>query len=648
MNPIDFIISVVESVINFLFATFVFTKTKPVKLMDTSYSLKPLVGPVLKGNLLRVLACILKIPILGGLIIKQLAKDNKFDDIIDFAAAVGTKYEPMPVPPRVCPPDALNLSDIKDNEMFLKKLYSHYQALQQQRQKKNIIDVDEEDDNDDEVSKNEDSKSLIRELHGLFLRHQITPLDYVKHCLRSIRESHTSLRAFILLEEEEKVLRAAQESTDRYARGQPVSMLDGIPVGVKCCIPVKGFTNTIGSSLFATSDDPADRPIDADTDEAATVRRLRAAKAVIVGLNNMHELGIGGSGANNFFGAARNPHDTSRQSGGSSSGGAVALAAGLVPVVVSSDGGGSGRGPFGYTGVVGFKPGYQVVPTKAGLAYSVYHEGPACCTVEDCRIVFEILAQQSLIVPSLRFSSSSSSSSASRSSRKNKNNNNSITLPPRIGIFRDHAEDSSIVMRQTYTAAEARLRSLGCEIVDVAIPNLFHASIGLNISILIDIFGALQGKRHLIGKKVDPAHQIMLLLASSLSGAHVLASQIARRWFVEVAMPKIFNDCDVILSPSTGTVAPPAVAEPFGEVDLSQTSNFVRFLFFANFVGCPAITVPTGMSAKESRDSLPVAVHLMGDYGKEDVLLQVAKMVEHSDPKMLRPRPPHNYFPDYL
>lgn len=630
---VNFFVSLFEAFANFLFTLFIFTKVKPVKLNDKTYSLKPLVGPIVKGIPLRILVGILKLPVIGNLIINQLKQDNKFDDIIDFAAATPLQ-EPMPTPPKILPPDEWNLAATTTNEDFAHELYKRQLAAEDGT----FFSLDESET----IRQN---KSVIRKLHGLFLAKKLTPLEYVKTCIENYKASNKHLKSFIFFENEATILQQAQESTDRFLQGRPHSILDGIPIGVKSCIPVKGFRNTIGSRLL--NDPVLDEKI-TEAQEAETVRRLRRARAIILGLNNMHELGVGGSGANEFFGAAKNPHShtLTRQSGGSSSGGAVALAAGIIPIALATCGGGSGRGPFGFNGVVGFKAGYQVVPTKAGLAYSIYHETPAATTVEDVRILFEILAQQSLVVPSNLLSSSSSSSS------RGGNNINYKKQLPRIGIFREHANDCSPQMQQAYSKAEEKFRALGCEVVDtISIPNLHHAAVGLNIAIMTEIFGGLAHKRHLIGTHVDPAHQVLMLLANSLSANKIFAMQIARRWFVEHAVPEIFSQVDVILSPTTGTVAPPAVAEPHGEINLDQTSNFVRYLFFANFVGAPAISVPTGKVAVSDdgvTSNLPTSVHLMSNLGNESVLLEAAKLIEHGNPAALRPDTKWNYFPEYL
>ena len=92
--------------------------------------------------------------------------------------------------------------------------------------------------------------------------------------------------------------------------------------------------------------------------DAALVRRLAAAGAVLVGALNMDEYAFGFSTENTHYGATRNPHDPARIAGGSSGGSAAAVAASLVPLTLGSDTNGSIRVPAALCGVFGLRPTY--------------------------------------------------------------------------------------------------------------------------------------------------------------------------------------------------------------------------------------------------------------------------------------------------
>ena len=73
---------------------------------------------------------------------------------------------------------------------------------------------------------------------------------------------------------------------------------------------------------------------------------------------------------------------------------------------------------------------------------------------------------------------------------------------------------------------------------------------------------------------------------------------------------KVFQSCDVIVTPSTASVAPqiPPEAVTSGLYDLSITTKLIRFTNLANFVGIPALSVPIGYS----EDGLPTSLQIMG------------------------------------
>ncbi|MGV4983571.1 amidase [Streptomyces sp. NRAIS4] len=160
--------------------------------------------------------------------------------------------------------------------------------------------------------------------------------------------------------------------------------LAGVPVAVKDNLAVRGESQRDGSA--ATSDTPA-------AEDHATVARLRAAGAVVVGLTNVPELCVFGT-TEGVFGTARNPWDTSRTAGGSSGGSAAAVAAGLVPLALGNDGMGSLRIPAANCGLVTLKPGLGVVPAGIGNGdwFGMAENGPLATTVEDLRLMLGVLA----------------------------------------------------------------------------------------------------------------------------------------------------------------------------------------------------------------------------------------------------------------
>jgi Asp-tRNA(Asn)/Glu-tRNA(Gln) amidotransferase A subunit family amidase len=92
------------------------------------------------------------------------------------------------------------------------------------------------------------------------------------------------------------VLEAAKASTERYAAGKPLGVLDGVPIGVKDDTDVEGFHNHIGMKY-----EPSIETFKEQKESSWPVKKLQEAGAVVIGKNAMHELGSGESTYNVFL-----------------------------------------------------------------------------------------------------------------------------------------------------------------------------------------------------------------------------------------------------------------------------------------------------------------------------------------------------------
>ncbi|MEC7816667.1 MAG: allophanate hydrolase [Pseudomonadota bacterium] len=155
--------------------------------------------------------------------------------------------------------------------------------------------------------------------------------------------------------------------------------LYGVPFAAKDNIDALGFTTTAGCPAYAY----------APAKDAAVIRRLKAAGAVLIGKTNLDQFATGLVGTRSPYGAVPNSFDPAIVSGGSSSGSASVVARGLVPFSLGTDTAGSGRVPAGLNNLVGLKP------TK-GL-FSIDGVVPACRSL-DCVSVFGLTLTDAALV----------------------------------------------------------------------------------------------------------------------------------------------------------------------------------------------------------------------------------------------------------
>jgi Asp-tRNA(Asn)/Glu-tRNA(Gln) amidotransferase A subunit family amidase len=127
--------------------------------------------------------------------------------------------------------------------------------------------------------------------------------------------------------------------------------------------------------------------------DAALVRRLERAGAVLVGALNMDEYAYGFTTENSHEGPTRNPHDLTRIAGGSSGGSGAAVAAGQVPLTLGSDTNGSIRVPASLCGVFGLKPTFGRLPRTGSFPFvsSLDHLGPFARSARDLALVYDAM-----------------------------------------------------------------------------------------------------------------------------------------------------------------------------------------------------------------------------------------------------------------
>ena len=444
----------------------------------------------------------------------------------------------------------------------------------------------------------------IRELGRELRDRTISPVELTQECLFRIEKLNPELNAFITVLAE-SALEDARSAEQEIQRGNYRGPLHGIPIGLKDIIDTAGVRTTAASALFK------DR---IPTEDAEVVRRLRAAGAIILGKQNLHEFAYGGSSMISFFGEVRNPWDTTRIAGGSSGGSAASVAAGLGFAAIGSDTAGSVRLPAAYCGLVGLKPTYGRVSARGviPLSWSLDHVGPITSSVDDAALLLQVLAGYDADDPaSVDMAVPDFVGSLGQFPE---------TLRvgvPRAFFFEDvHAEVAAAIERaiQVFRELHAEVRDMVLEVstdrtLSSAESYAYH-----------EAFVAKSPELY------QPATLSRIKSAANTSAAAALRARReleAARHFIR----GVFEAVDVLLTP-TVPIPPPGVGDLKAHSDNLRPAELLmlRNTRPFNVWGIPAISIPCGFTS----DNVPIGLQLAAAPWREDVLLQAAQAYEQA------------------
>jgi Asp-tRNA(Asn)/Glu-tRNA(Gln) amidotransferase A subunit family amidase len=235
----------------------------------------------------------------------------------------------------------------------------------------------------------------IAHLAQLLRTRQVSSVELTEMYLTRLKRYNPTLN-FVVTFTDDLALQQARQADQEIAAGKYRGALHGVPWGCKDIIAVPGYPTTWGSDAFK------EQVIDI---EATVVRLLREAGAVMIAKLTTGELAAG----DRWFGGRTNsPWDPKDGSSGSSAGPASATGAGCVAFGIGTETSGSILSPATACGVTGLRPTFGRV-SRYGcmtLSWSQDRIGPLCRTVEDCALVFSVIAktdEQDLSVIDLPF-----------------------------------------------------------------------------------------------------------------------------------------------------------------------------------------------------------------------------------------------------
>jgi Asp-tRNA(Asn)/Glu-tRNA(Gln) amidotransferase A subunit family amidase len=194
-----------------------------------------------------------------------------------------------------------------------------------------------------------------------------SPRAYLERCLETIAVHEPVVQAWVVMNES-GAREAADASTARWKAGQPLSPIDGMPIGIKDLLETKDMPTQMGCKAYEGNFPKRDN---------AAIWALRGAGAVVLGKTVTTELG------GVHPGPTTNPFDARRTPGGSSSGSAAAVGARMVPATIGTQVGGSIIRPASYCGNFALKPTQGGINRGERQATSMSTHGPHAGCIED-------------------------------------------------------------------------------------------------------------------------------------------------------------------------------------------------------------------------------------------------------------------------
>jgi Asp-tRNA(Asn)/Glu-tRNA(Gln) amidotransferase A subunit family amidase len=198
------------------------------------------------------------------------------------------------------------------------------------------------------------ARGPVQHLAEQLARGDVTPLAATEAALARAN-SNASRNAYIALDGE-RVRQEADTLPQRFpATAKPP--LYGVPISIKDCFDVAGFTTTLGSRFYAERNGTA-------REDSAVAARLREQGAIIIGKTHMHTLAYGITGENPDYGDCVQPKNAQRLTGGSSSGAAASVQEQSALAAIGTDTGGSVRVPAALCGVAGYRASLELAHQK--------------------------------------------------------------------------------------------------------------------------------------------------------------------------------------------------------------------------------------------------------------------------------------------
>ncbi len=424
------------------------------------------------------------------------------------------------------------------------------------------------------------------EASEMFRRRELSPVELLDALVARTAQTEPVINA-VTEELLDEAYAAARESEGRFARGEGVRALEGIPLMLKDEQPIEGYKAEDGSLLERGRVADVTHPI---------VDRIRDAGAVIHGRTTTPEFCCAPVTHSKLWGITRNPWNLEITPGGSSGGSGAVLAAGNTVLATGSDIGGSIRIPSAMCGVVGFKPPFGRVPGLPPFNSDAYcADGPMGRSVGDVVRLQNVISgpwyrDQASLSPALRLPERPRPMAGMR-----------VAYCPTLGDY----ELDDAVAANSAAVAEA-LRAAGVMVDEVTLPWKRRDVMATAWA----HFGGIMGPFITDVAEGDPERLAQFMpYTRAFAGAAAAAGDFGEGLVAEAEfyrpLGEIFESYDALVCP-TVTRTTLAAEDPVDDAD--ESFDHLMTLPF-NIVGrTPVLAVPSGIAP----NGVPTSVQIVG------------------------------------
>jgi aspartyl-tRNA(Asn)/glutamyl-tRNA(Gln) amidotransferase subunit A len=504
----------------------------------------------------------------------------------------------------------------------------------------------------------------IKQAARLMKGNVFTSPDLIEACYENINNLKR-LNGYVSVRPIEEALREAEESQKRIEKNMPLSPIDGVPIAVKDNILTAGMECTASSNILKGFRSPID---------STAVHRLRDAGAIVVGMANMDEMGMGSFGMYGANGTmVRNPIDEDHFCGGSSAGSACVTKSYQCLGSLGTDTGGSVNYPAHCTGLFSMKPSFGRISRFGQILYSSSNEttGPFAHSMNDVHTFFDIMQGKD------QHDSSCVDFTKLHTIRDiERVTNREIDSPGileglRVGVLDEfNIEELDDRNRNIQELVIQMLKDQGAIIKRMQVPLMkyclpfYFTLIPSEAATNLQRFDGLKYGAQPDFEEGEDLHEYITRVRSENFGINVkrramlgnfllsskfedynekvaIAQKVRRMLIEQWNTEMLSKDIDIVISPTTIGEEPTRIADVVGGTKKKNRNPVYEFKMdyfsaFPNSLGIPGVTIPiqetwgrdpkTGLRTSAYKFPGSVKVHAL--FGEDYHLLRIAKQME--------------------